>query len=89
VFPDGAQRGEAGERVEGPALDRPHRDAALDRDLRLAETAPVGELPAVQEAAVAGLGATTDPAVTEVVAFAAYLVSFVGGSRPESGINRS
>jgi hypothetical protein len=43
----------------------------------------------VQEAAVAGLGATTDPAVTEVVAFAADLVSFVGGSRPESGINRS
>jgi hypothetical protein len=40
-------------------------------------------LAAVREAAVAALGETGDAAVTEVVAFAADLVSLVGGGRPD------
>lgn len=41
-------------------------------------------LSSVQEAAVAALAATKDAGVTEVVAFAADMVSLVGGSRPDA-----
>ena len=39
---------------------------------------------AAQEAAVVAIGATTDPAVAEVLAFAADMVALVGGSRPDA-----
>ena len=38
----------------------------------------------MQEAAAAALTATSDPAVSEVVAFAADMVSLVGGNRPDT-----
>lgn len=41
-------------------------------------------LPAVQAAAVAAISATSDAGVSEVAAFAADLVSLVGGSRPDT-----
>lgn len=58
------------------------RRAGLPEDAARIEEAD--ELPAVQEAAVAALGSTNDAAVTEVVAFAADMVSLVGGSRPDA-----
>lgn len=42
------------------------------------------ELPEVQRAAIAALDATNDAGVAEVVAFAADMVSLVGGGRPDS-----
>lgn len=58
------------------------RRAGLPEEAAQLEEA--GELPAVQQAAIAALAATSDAAVTEVVAFAADLVSLVGGSRPDT-----
>jgi hypothetical protein len=68
-------------RTAGLAADVLRRDG---RPEEAANVAAAEELGAAQEAAVAALVTTSDPAVAEVVGFAADLVSLVGGSRPES-----
>jgi hypothetical protein len=68
-------------RCAGFAAAALRRAGLADEAARLEQA---GELPAVQEAAVAALGATSDASVGEVVAFAADLVSLSGGGRPES-----
>lgn len=95
-----AERGRLVRRVEGWDADaaRAFADACARRSAAFAAEAlrraglqheaeqleEADGLPAVQAAAVDALGATTDAGVSEVVAFAADLVSLVGGSRPDS-----
>lgn len=58
------------------------RQAGLSQDAERVEAA--GDLSAVQNAVAAALPATSDPAVSEVVAFAADMVSLVSGGRPDT-----
>ena len=58
------------------------RLAGLPREAERVEAA--NDLFAVQEAAAEALTATSDPAVSEVVAFAADMVSLVRGGRPDT-----
>ena len=58
------------------------RGAGLPEEADRVEQA--GELSAMQEAAIAALQRTSDAGVSEALAFAADLVSLVGGSRPDA-----
>jgi hypothetical protein len=68
-------------RSAGFAADALRRASLPDAAARIDRA---GGLPAAQDAAARALGETSDPAVAEVVAFAADMVSLAGGDRPDA-----
>ena len=68
-------------RTAGFAADALRRAGLAPEAERIEQAGAPSE---AQEAAVAAIGATTDTAVVEVLAFAADMVSLVGGNRPDT-----